>query len=196
MRSDVARVLQNTEEREAARDIVRKKYEEQGYDVSSGGIAQYLDTPHATIFGIFYEDTLYGTISLVRDSTDGLPMDSLYSNELSLWRSQERKIAEVVQFAVDHDRYTALAGKEPSPFIAAPLLRKVFSYAQEEHIEYLCISINPKHDQFYSMLGFKQIGALKHYPSVNAPAIARALSVADAEKNPFLTTFFGKERED
>jgi len=187
------RSLQGEEERHAAREIVRRAYEAQGYDVSSGSIARYLDSPHATTFGLFFGETLYGTISIVLDSEKGLPMDSIYADELAPWRAEGKKLAEVVQFAVDHDAYAAVSGKKPPPFEAAPLFATVLSHAIEAQVAYLCISVNPKHDRFYGMLGFKQIGEMKHYGSVGAPAIARALHVPSQNFHPFIARFMKKE---
>ena len=190
--SDVCRPLATDAERAVARAAIRRMYEAQGYETNGDGITRYLENSASTTFGLFVNDTLYGTISLIMDSPQGFPMDSIYSEELSPWRKEGKKIAEVVQFAVDHSVYKKLMGKSPSPFAAAPLFAVVLSRAIEEHIDYLCISINPKHDRFYAMLGFKQIGPLKHYGSVNAPAIARALEVENWRSNPLLRTFFGK----
>ncbi|MBI5405980.1 hypothetical protein HY972_03020 [Candidatus Kaiserbacteria bacterium] len=187
------RPLRDEEERRAAREIVRRVYEKQGYDVNSGSIARYLDGPDAATFGLFYQDALYATISVVGDGAQGLPMDTIYADELAPWRSEGKKLAEVVQFAVDHDVYVKISGKKPSPFEAAPLFAAVLSHALQKHIDYLCISINPKHDRFYGMLGFKQIGELKHYASVNAPAIARAFYVPDWKTHPFIASFMDKE---
>jgi hypothetical protein len=119
-------------------------------------------------------------------------MDEIYHQELAPWRQGGKKIAEVVQFAIDNDTYKSLTGKTPSPLTPTPLFAAILAKAIEKKLDYLCISINPSHDKFYAMLGFKQIGALKHYGSVNAPAIARALSVQNWRRNPVLRTFLGK----
>lgn len=190
------RAIHDAAEREAARDIVRRKYAEQGYDLSIESFKRYLDGPSAVTFGLFEKDTIYGTISVVVDSAAGLPMDSIYADELAPWRSEGKKLAEVVQFAVDNDIFTAVSGKKPSPFEAAPLFRAVLTYALKTHIDYLCISINPKHDRFYGLLGFKQFGKLKHYDSVDAPAIPRALYVPKWSTNPLIKSFLGKEMRD
>ena len=188
------RVVETESEREAARRIVRHLYELQGYDMSSKSFERYLAGPSATTFGLFEGDTLYGTISLIRDSVEGLPMDTIYRAELAALRLQGKKLAEVVQFAVDHEIYTTLTGKKPSPFEAAPLFAAVLSYALATSIDYLCISINPKHDRFYSLLGFTQIGEEKQYDSVGAPAIARVLSVEAAQTNPLIAQFLTAQK--
>ncbi len=175
------RVLTNAKERAAARAIVRRAYAAQGYDTSDA-ISRYLEDDSATTFGLFRDDTLYGTISIVIDSADGLPMDAIYTEELSTWRAGRTRIAEVVQFAVDPDQ------RAGSPFETAPLFAAVLARAIEARVRHLCISINPKHDRFYRMLGFEQVGALKHYGSVDAPAIACAFYVPNWNRHPFVAS--------
>lgn len=175
-----------------ARAIVARTYAAQGYDLSTNTIAQFLDTPHATTWGLFSDDRMYGTISLVRDSAHGLPMDAIYKDELLPLRTRDETLAEVVQFAVDHEMYATLFGTKPSPFHSAQLFSTVLSAALEEHISYLCISINPKHDRFYALLGFEKIGELKHYESVDAPAIARVFYVPDWHTHRLLTPFLNR----
>nr|AAM97306.1 long-chain N-acyl amino acid synthase [uncultured bacterium CSLC2] len=189
----VARILVAPNERDAARRIVRTTYEAQGYAIDES-FATFLEGPSATTFGLFNGEVLYGTISIINDGAQGLPMDSIYAVELAAWRGEGKKLAEVVQFAMDHTLYEAVAGAKPSPFEAASLFTMVLTYALETHIDYLCISINPKHDTFYSLLGFTQIGALKHYGTVNAPAIARALYVPEWRSQTLLAQFMDAER--
>ncbi len=180
------RILTSDREREAARALVRRKYLAEGYAATDDSIARYLLLPSATTFGLFHDDTLYGTISLVLDNQDGLPMDALYAPELAPWRAEGKRLAEVIQFAVE---------RTGSPFEAAPLFAAILARAVEEQLDYLCISVNPKHDRFYALLGFKQIGEMKHYASVDAPAIARALHVPTQKEHPLLAGFLKKDTE-
>ncbi|MEK7604205.1 MAG: hypothetical protein AAB442_00130 [Patescibacteria group bacterium] len=176
-------VLTLPAEKQAAQDIVRRVYAAQGYDLSEGVFVRFLRTPNAVVWGLFEEDVLFGTISIIPDSEAGLPMDSLYAEELAPFRAEGKKIAEVVQFAIDHTL------KKPSPFEAVPLLITVLSYARTQKIDTICISIHPKHSQFYHMLGFEKIGDLKQYQAVAAPAVAYALPLVAWETNPFFGNF-------
>ncbi|MBU6214716.1 hypothetical protein KGM48_02625 [Patescibacteria group bacterium] len=181
MTSTPCRQLSTDGERRAAMDLVRRAYEAEGYRVTDS-ISKYLDAPGARTFGLFRNETLIGTLSIVPD-TEGLPMDSLYARELAPWRASGKTLAEVVQFAVDRN-------ERHSPFAAAPLFAAVLTYARQLGVDYLCISINPKHDRFYSLLGFKKIGEEKQYAAVNAPAIARALPLSRWSMPPLLQPFF------
>jgi hypothetical protein len=187
------RAVLNEEKKSAARDIVLRIYKAQGYDFSGETFKRYLDGRDSVTFGLFHGDTFYGTISVVSDSINGLPMDNIYSDELALWRTERKRFAEVIQLAVDHDLYTTRLKKKPSLFSAVPLFAATLLHAIEKDLEYLCILINPKHESFYSMIGFKQIGPRKQYASVGAPAVAYAFYVPEWRKHPILAGFFGKE---
>jgi len=191
-RDSECRVIQNNAERLAARAIVKRAYEAQGYSAGSR-IAQYLQGPDAITFGLIRDGTLYGTISVILDGSERLPMDSIYSEELASLRAEGKKLAEAVQFAVDHELYSIRFKRKPSPFSAMPLFAAILSCALQKSVDYLCISINPKHDNFYRTLGFKQIGARKQYESVGAPAIAYAFYVPEWNKHQSIKGLFGKE---
>lgn len=177
--------LHTTEERLAARHIVRRLYQAQGYAASNGDgdSAAFSDSASTLLWGMAYDGTLFGTVSLMVDSASGLPMDSIYAEELLPLRTTGAKIAEVGQFAVDRELYKVLSGKD-APFVAAPLFTAVLRHAIENGVHYLCITVNPKHDAFYAAIGFRQIGGLKHHPSVQAPAIARVFFVPEWKRTP------------
>jgi hypothetical protein len=184
------RLITEAEELQAARALVTRRYAAQGY-ATDGAFDAYLENPATTTFGLFEGDILCGTISLVPDGQQGLPMDSVYREELAPLRAKGKRLAEVVQFAVDDERHTGLSALAGS-LVAIPLFGDVLSRAIEQHIDTLCISINPKHDRFYAMLGFREIGALKQYGAVEAPAIGRVLDVSNWREN-IADTFIGQE---
>lgn len=187
------RILHTDTERQAARDVVKRNYERQGYISDGRGIASYLNTPGATTFGFFYSGTLCGTISIVFDGSEGLPLDSTYADELTPWRAAGKKLAEVVQFAVDHEAYATVSGEKASPLLTVPLFAMIFSHALQEKVDYLCITVHPHHGRFYKLLGFAQIGEPKQYASINTDSIACALSVPEWRTSPAVETFLGKE---
>ena len=189
----VCEIITGEEARKDAQMLVRQLYREQGYGVGENGIAAYLTEPHAATFGSRLNGILYATVSVVSDNTDGLPMDAIYREELSSLRKAGKRLAEVVQLAADHDLYRRAAGGADSLFIAAPLFATILSYAEYKKIDYLCIAVNPKHDNFYRLIGFQKIGALKHHPSVDAPAIARIFNVSEWNKHGIVASMLSKE---
>jgi hypothetical protein len=181
------RILTNTEGKRAAFAIVQKLYRAHGYLTGKeNDIAQHAAGSHATQYGLFYKETMFGTVSIVEDSEEGLPMDASFKDELDVFRKEGKKLIEAGQFAVDHEIYKSLSGGEGSPFAGSPLIAEVFRFAIEHNIDYICITINPKHDRFYEVMGFTQIGGLRHYPSVNAPGIGRVFYVPEWRTSSFV----------
>ena len=135
---------------------------------------------------------MYGTISIVLNDTCPLPMDQLYKTEVDILRNKKYKVAEVVQFAVDQNISKKYLSFSEASLSATPLFGIVLACAKEKEVDYLCISVNPKHINFYSLVGFQIIGDEKHYASVNAPAVAMCLSVKDAYSDIFVNSTIGR----
>jgi hypothetical protein len=125
-------------------------------------------------------------------------MDEIYSEELNKLRLQNKKIVEVGRLATNSDfllkdvefkkKYNRLA-------LVSSLFKLVFHYCIYKDFDNICISINPKHNIFYKLISFKDIGGLKAYPSVNnAPALAKTLDIKELRnekiKNSLLSKLF------
>lgn len=203
----ICRKLTESSEKERAAMIVDKKYRKEGY-ITEGepkrhGIASYLTEENSEIIGIFADKVMYGTLSLAFDGGDGLPMDSIYKDEIDIFRLKKHKIGEVVQFALDQDIAKEHLSLLEAPVAAVPLFGYLLSYAKKNEFDYLCISVNPKHVSFYKLLGFEQFGDLKHYASVDAPAVALALKMENVTSDTFgnnaitkmIKTFFSSYEE-
>lgn len=189
-------LLTKQEDLASARALVRRQYVKAGYYTSEDGdsrLEQFLKLPGAATFGLFTGAVLYGSISVVTDSDHGLPMDALYADDLAHFRVAGRRLAEVTQFSIDHELvHKKLTGTQ-ALFAAAPLFAAVLGHADRNGIEYLCISINPKHEFFYELLGFSELGGLKHYPAVNAPAIGKILAVEEFKGGAIVQSIMRKE---
>ncbi len=187
-------IAKNEDEKRAVLPLIKKLYVEQGYiskDSENNSFTTFLLSPFTQVFMGYANDVLFATISLVPDSDLGLPMDDLFKDELKPFK--QKKIAEVTQYAVDHetlkeqDKSLTQIGQFMS---SVPLLKIVLKTAKEKKIDYLCIAINPKHDPFYKSIGFVSIGELKYYPKVNnAPALPRILDITTLENNEKLPGF-------
>ena len=128
----------------------------------------------AVVFVARVDGAVGATLSLLRDSTRGLPADALYSAELSALRADGRRLAEVSALAVDPQwRGSALA-------LVRPLVQLVGVYARDvEGVDELCIAVHPRHAPFYEgRFGFTRFGAEKPYAAVNnAPAVGLRLDL-------------------
>jgi hypothetical protein len=122
--------------------------------------------PKTTVLVAKSEITTLSTATLVRDSGHfGLPMDELYSKELSTLRKQKRKIMEVCSLASSRMNFSRIGIQN--------FTRLLFLYCVFLDIDDVCVMVNPKHVSLYQRLCELEIfGEEKYYPRVNAPAVA------------------------
>ncbi len=171
----------------AATALIKRRYEKSGYvkEDDEPVIASWLHRPTAITFTAHYNETLVGTISLVLDGQDGLPMDVIYREELAPFRVENQRLAEVCQFAIDSEILKSQAHFKATireAELALGLLAHTVRLGIHKEIDYFVFTINPKHKLFYESLGARLIGEQKSYPSVNdAPALAYVLPQAVLE---------------
>lgn len=164
------KISENFEEYEGAFRIVYDVYREIGYikndHHSKMSYSIYSMLPTTCVF-IFKEHLeIISTLSQYLDSdVFGLPMDSLYKEEIDVLRNQGRKIAEIGALATaNSSRWNNL-----SMFLGKAYLH----YAKLTGVNDILIMVNPKHVSFYkAVFMFKDFGPEKHYPVVDAPAVA------------------------
>ena len=120
------------------------------------------------------DDAVGATLSLLRDSPRGLPVDALYRSELTALRARGLRLAEVGALAVDRPwRGAALA-------LMRPLVQLLGIYARDVGgVDELCIAVHPRHAPFYERaFGFARFGAEKAYGAVKgAPAVGLRLDL-------------------
>lgn len=160
--------------------LITRVYARSGYvhkdTGEASGISEHLYSPATRTFTIRMGDLLLGTLSVIADSAEGLPMQVIFSDELNALRREGKRIAEVGQFAIDKE-LLAEAQKRHSrdPIdraIALSLFKLALHYGVRKEFDLFCIAVNPKHVAFYRWMGFETFGATKTYPSVeNAPAV-------------------------
>jgi len=121
------------------------------------------------------------TMSLVGDGRLGLPMESLFADEVSERRRLGISMGEVSCLADIQD----VQAVGPSPLL------KVMSFmaqrAQRKGIEELLITVHPHHVKFYErLMGFERIGKERAYDCVlGLPAVPLALNLVEARvKHP------------
>ncbi|SMC26415.1 hypothetical protein SAMN02746041_02635 [Desulfacinum hydrothermale DSM 13146] len=141
--------------------------------------------PHGMLFGIhsllpetvvFVAKSYLTVLSTLTEIFDtpsfGLPMDVIYRKELDELRKEGRKIVEL------------------SALVTPPKLRwrnlfmllaqVMYQYSQYRGVNDLCIAVNPKHVRFYKTIFlFEPLGPERHYPRVDAPAVALRVNMDD-----------------
>lgn len=165
------------DELEQAYRLVYGSYLSRGYiepDASGMRLTLFNMLPDAVTFVAVCKGLVIATVSLIPDTTAGLPMEEIYGDELQQLRAEGRHLSEVTMLA---DRRAHV--RRTFPMLLA-LMKLVFDYAQLSlKANDLCITINPRHKEYYERyLLFQELGGLRSYPSVrNNPAIARRLDL-------------------
>jgi len=190
------RVARSRDELAQAFHLVYEEYLKQGYiheHPSKMRLSLHNLVPETTTFIAKVDSTVVATATVIPDSPLGLPMDELYREELAGLRDSGERLCEVSMLAHSSD---LLSDKVPLMFNAKKmfliffLFKHVFDYAvQEEALDYICITVNPKHSAIYDSLLFKNLDdQVKYYGKVNgAPAIAKVLNLSTIEQESALS---------
>ena len=121
--------------------------------------------PNRATLAVWQDDDVVATLTIGRDSAEGLLADGLYGNEVSGLRQPGRVVCEVTRLAVHPD--FSSGDMLNALFRTALLYGKEFFSASDAVIE-----VNPRHVRFYQRrFGFRQIGKLRQCQRVNAPAV-------------------------
>jgi hypothetical protein len=173
------KIAETRDELEQAFSLVYREYQRLGYTKEPNGSMIYLSIyhilPETAVFIFKSYLTVISTLTQIFDSTIfGLPMDSLYQEELDALRNGNRKLAELSALATPREtRWRNLF---------MHLCRAMFCYAMYENVNDLCIMVNPKHVEFYKRIFlFEDLGPEKYYPNVGAPAVALRLNLDDID---------------
>ncbi len=181
------------EERASAFRLVYKSYLEAGLGEPNPyqmRVTPYHLLPTTEVFIATLEGETIFTISLVIDGELGLPMESVYGNEVALRRQEGLLLGEVSCLA---DRRSQFRGFFP---VFLRLSRLMVQYARRQGVDELLVAVHPKHAKFYRhFMDFRVLGRQKAYPTVrNHPAVALSLNFdrVDRERPSSYDTFFGR----
>jgi hypothetical protein len=110
-------------------------------------------------------DDVVATLTLGRDSPNGLWVDRLYAAELANLRRPGRVLCEASGLAVDPDF--------SSPDLLATLFKSALHYAKDSFgASDAVIEVNPRHARYYeNRMGFRQIGRRRHCDGANSPML-------------------------
>jgi len=173
---------QTLEERKRIWSFVYQNYQEQGYaEPNPTGLWYSLHDalPQVVPFLITHEGDPLATVTIVGDSSFGLPADTLYKDELDAMRVEGRHLTEV----------TSLASAAKDRATCRSVLENLFrlSYGGALHGlggTDLIITVNPHHTFFYErLLLFERVGETRSYGKVNgAPAVLLRLDMDEAPR--------------
>lgn len=147
----------------AANRLVRRMYAWRGYGIQQK--TGFRDDPNRATLAVWQDDEVVATLTIRRDSLDGLMADGLYSRELDGLRHPGRVVCEVTRLAV-HPDYSSCS-------MRSALFRAAIAHGRECFLASdVVIEVNPRHVPFYqSLFGFRQIGRQRLCRRVNAPAV-------------------------
>jgi hypothetical protein len=168
-------IASKPEEWMGAFQLVAASYQARGYEVPTGNPYRFTPfhaLPETTVFVAKHQGRVIATLSLVLDNDLlGLPMETVYGEEIAELRRAGRRLLEVTSLADE-----GLGLREFVP-VFVTLMRLSTQYGLRRGADTWVISINPRHRAFYrKVLGFVPLGPWRAYPSVqNHPAEAYRL---------------------
>ena len=176
----VLKVAETRDELEECFGLLHDAYVAVGFmkaDPSGLRATIYHALPTTTTLLAKYDGRVVGTISLIRESPLGFPMQKIF--DIASLRATGGRIAEVSALAIER-RFQAAGG-----VILFPLMKFMYEYATKLFdTRHLVIAVNPRHIGFYeSILFFRRLKQkpVDHYDFVNgAPAVGAHLDLAEA----------------
>lgn len=118
-----------------------------------------------------HEGRVVATLTVGLDGTEGLSVESVYSDCVGELRSPERRLCEFTKFAVDET--------VRSQVLLGAIFHVACMYALQLHdCTDALIEVNPRHVRFYErMLGFSRAAEQRLDTRVNAPAVLMRLDL-------------------
>ncbi|MEO7938391.1 MAG: hypothetical protein ABIR55_07195 [Burkholderiaceae bacterium] len=178
----VLKIADTKEELEACFRLLHDAYVSSGFmkPAPSGLRATiYHALPTTTTLCAKFDDEVVGTLSLIRESVFGFPLQAIF--DLKAVRARGGKIAEVSALAV-HPDFRKTGGA-----ILFPLMKFMYEYCTTFFdTRHLVIAVNPNRIEMYeSLLLFKRLAESKvdSYDFANgAPAVGAALDLRSAPR--------------
>ena len=124
---------------------------------------------HSRTFVLEEFHSVLGTISIFPDNKLGVPLESLYSEEITCFRESGVRFAEVGLLATNtiatsiDSNYFSSKDKMLPVFL---LFKIAINYSIFSGISHLVIAVHPKHRQLYEFFGFRQFAEVRSYPTV------------------------------
>ena len=176
----VLKIAETKEELEACFALLHDAYVANGFmnpDPSGMRVTIYHALPTTTTLCAKYDGEVVGTLSLIRESRLGFPLQRIF--DLTALREKKGKIAEVSALAI-HKRFRRTGGS-----ILFPLMKFMYEYCTTFFdTRHLVIAVNPSHIEMYeSLLFFKRLtqNVVENYDFVNgAPAVGATLDLRSA----------------
>lgn len=181
----VIRIARNKDEVHRANQLIAETYVREGFwQEGEDHVAtdKWLNTPHRTVILVIdkqkqNQNEIIGTVSIVKDSPDGLPADGFQPQTINRFRSNGETLAQVTSLAFKKGQSQQ---QKLVLFLFKYALQFVLYYTRIERLLSLC---NPRHARFYSMaLGFQMLGQAVYYPYAKAVGQLSTLHLVHAHQ--------------
>ena len=160
-------VATSLQQKEAAQELVRRRYAWRGYEFEPDDLLKppLQRTPNDVTFVVESVEALVGTVTLGLDGPDGLLAESTYDSVIAQARADGCRVCEVTRLAV--------ADGADSRNVLALLLSLAHLVARKVHeVTDVFIEVNPRHVAFYSRaLGFVVAAGERMCERVRAPSV-------------------------
>lgn len=174
------KIAESRDELEACFRLLHDTYVKRGFmhpDPSGMRVTIYHALPTTTTLCAKYDGKVVGTLSLIRESAIGFPLQRIF--DLTSVRARRGNIAEASALAI-HPDFQGHGG-----MVLLPLLKFMYEYCTTFFdTRHLVIAVNPKHIETYeSLLFFRRLSGtvVDSYDFVNgAPAIGATLDLRHA----------------
>jgi hypothetical protein len=150
----------------------------------------YSFLPNTAIIVLKLNHRVIGTVSLIRDSTMGLPSDEKYKDENDKLRTNGKVLTEVSALAIDPEF------RNRGHMLTLMLMKYLYNYAKtKSDTDYLICTIHPRAEDFYRALwGFERRGEVVSYNYVKgALAVFMFMEVSEANEKKVLATYTSKD---
>ena len=156
------KIADTKEELEACFTLLHDAYVDSGFmkpDPSGMRVTIYHALPTTTTLCAKYDGQVVGTLSLIRESVLGFPLQRIF--DLTAIREKKGNIAEVSALAV-HKRFRRTGGS-----ILFPLMKFMYEYCTTfSDTRHLVIAVNPRHVETYeSLLFFRRLSGTVAAPN-------------------------------
>lgn len=176
------KVADSPTERRDAFGLVYEQYLKTGLSEPNAHrvrVTPYHLLPTTHVFVAYRRGDIIATMTLVGDGDLGLPMESIYGDEVDDRRAQGLQLSEVSCLADRRsDRRDFLT-------VFVGLSRVLAQFARRQGYDQLLVVCHPKHSAFYRRyLGFDMIGSVAECPHVqNKPAVPLCLDFAYVDRH-------------
>ncbi len=102
-----------------------------------------------------------GSVRLVLDSEEGLPMERVFPDEIHQLRKEGGMLAEASALVTAHEDHKSNGN------LWLRLSRHLFAEAKKRNVDHLSIAVTQNHLDFYKRIHFDTIGPRKHYGALN-----------------------------